>query len=62
MNGILIFEYAKKISKNIIYLLPKNVTEEQIGDLLEENEKCEFEWNYYNDKLKSITCYFGFGL
>ena len=59
-NGFEIFKLAKKITNNIIYLLPKNTNPEHISLLLEnENEECEIEYNYTNGLLKTMTLYFG---
>jgi trimethylguanosine synthase len=60
VDGKLILKCAQQISENVIYILPKNIQTEQVYDLLKRNEKCEIEWNFYNDKLKCVTLWFGF--
>lgn len=54
-----IYKCAREISKNIIYLLPRNVNNLQVAELAGPGEKCELQWNFLNESLKSTTAYFG---
>ena len=59
-NGIALYKLCKPISKNIAYLLPRNVENVQIrSELLESGEECEAEYLYLNDRLKGVCFYFG---
>ncbi|KAN0024570.1 hypothetical protein ACTFIV_008978 [Dictyostelium citrinum] len=64
-NGFEIFKNAIKITPNVVYFLPKNTSKVDIAKLAlisKENggsEYCEIEENYINEKLKTITLYFG---
>ncbi|EGC31939.1 hypothetical protein DICPUDRAFT_39172, partial [Dictyostelium purpureum] len=64
-NGFDIFRNALKVTPNIAYFLPRNTSKSDIAKLClisKENggsEECEVEENYINDKLKTITLYFG---
>jgi hypothetical protein len=61
MNGIELFKFAKKITNNIIYLLPKNIDKKQVKHQILSlyHEECEFEENYINHQFKYVTLYFG---
>ncbi|TSO25256.1 Trimethylguanosine synthase [Bagarius yarrelli] len=47
------------ISDNIVYFLPRNADMEQIASLAGPGGKVEVEQNFLNNKLKTITAYFG---
>ncbi|KAF5908958.1 tyrosine-protein kinase Lyn-like isoform X1, partial [Clarias magur] len=47
------------ISENIVYFLPRNADMEQIASLAGPGGKVEVEQNFLNNKLKTITAYFG---
>uniref|UniRef100_A0A3B1JLZ8 Trimethylguanosine synthase n=1 Tax=Astyanax mexicanus TaxID=7994 RepID=A0A3B1JLZ8_ASTMX len=47
------------ISENIVYFLPRNADMEQIAALAGPGGKVEVEQNFLNNKLKTITAYFG---
>uniref|UniRef100_A0A671MZT9 Trimethylguanosine synthase n=1 Tax=Sinocyclocheilus anshuiensis TaxID=1608454 RepID=A0A671MZT9_9TELE len=50
---------SKMISDNIVYFLPRNADMEQIASLAGPGGKVEVEQNFLNNKLKTITAYFG---
>ncbi|XP_017561479.2 trimethylguanosine synthase isoform X2 [Pygocentrus nattereri] len=58
-DGFEIFRLAKMISENIVYFLPRNADMEQIASLAGPGGKVEVEQNFLNNKLKTITAYFG---
>ncbi|KAM9988200.1 hypothetical protein ACTFIZ_003564 [Dictyostelium cf. discoideum] len=64
-NGFEIFKNAIRVTPNVVYFLPKNTSKVDIAKLAlisKENggsEFCEIEENYINEKLKTITLYFG---
>uniref|UniRef100_A0A8B9TI17 Trimethylguanosine synthase n=1 Tax=Anas platyrhynchos TaxID=8839 RepID=A0A8B9TI17_ANAPL len=49
----------KKITNNIVYFLPRNADINQIASLAGPGGKVEIEQNFLNNKLKTITAYFG---
>ncbi|CAF0834275.1 unnamed protein product [Adineta steineri] len=59
LNGYRIFEVAKKITPNIVYFLPRNVNVEQVISLMDDKSPLELEQNFLNNRLKTITAYFG---
>jgi len=59
LNGYRIFETAKRITSNIVYFLPRNVNVEQVISLMDEKSPLELEQNFLNNRLKTITAYFG---
>ena len=59
LNGYRIFELAKKITPNLVYFLPRNVNIEQVISLMDEQTPMELEQNFLNNRLKTITAYFG---
>ncbi|XP_034468582.1 trimethylguanosine synthase [Hippoglossus hippoglossus] len=58
-DGFEIFRLAKLISDNIVYFLPRNADMDQIASLAGPGGKMEVEQNYLNNKLKTVTAYFG---
>ncbi|NXX44635.1 TGS1 synthase, partial [Tricholaema leucomelas] len=50
---------SKKISNNIVYFLPRNADIDQVASLAGPGGKVEIEQNFLNNKLKTITAYFG---
>ncbi|XP_077580716.1 trimethylguanosine synthase [Stigmatopora nigra] len=58
-DGFQIFHLAKQISDNIVYFLPRNADMDQIVTLAGPGGKVEVEQNFLNNKLKTLTAYFG---
>ncbi|XP_077392398.1 trimethylguanosine synthase isoform X2 [Festucalex cinctus] len=58
-DGFQIFHLAKQISDNIVYFLPRNADMDQIASLAGPGGKVEVEQNFLNNKLKTLTAYFG---
>ncbi|XP_031696518.1 trimethylguanosine synthase-like [Anarrhichthys ocellatus] len=58
-EGFEIFRLAKLISDNIVYFLPRNADMDQIASLAGPGGKVEVEQNILNNKLKTVTAYFG---
>ncbi|XP_064848844.1 trimethylguanosine synthase isoform X2 [Oncorhynchus masou masou] len=58
-NGFDIFRLSKMISDNIVYFLPRNADMDQIASLAGPGGRVEVEQNFLNNKLKTITAYFG---
>ncbi|NXY29488.1 TGS1 synthase, partial [Pomatorhinus ruficollis] len=54
-----IFRLSKKITNNIVYFLPRNADINQVASLAGPGGKVEIEQNFLNNKLKTITAYFG---
>ncbi|KAM9322314.1 trimethylguanosine synthase [Pholidichthys leucotaenia] len=59
LDGFKIFGLAKLISDNIVYFLPRNADMDQIASLAGPGGKVEVEQNLLNNKLKTVTAYFG---
>ncbi|NXD68737.1 TGS1 synthase, partial [Eolophus roseicapillus] len=49
----------RKITNNIVYFLPRNADIDQVASLAGPGGKVEIEQNFLNNKLKTITAYFG---
>ncbi|XP_047445554.1 trimethylguanosine synthase isoform X2 [Mugil cephalus] len=58
-DGLEIFRLAKLISDNIVYFLPRNADMDQVASLAGPGGKIEVEQNFLNNKLKTVTAYFG---
>nr|XP_057947308.1 trimethylguanosine synthase isoform X2 [Doryrhamphus excisus] len=58
-DGFKIFHLAKQITDSIVYFLPRNADMEQVASLAGPGGKVEVEQNFLNNKLKTITAYFG---
>ncbi len=42
-----------------MYFLPRNVNVEQVISLMDDKSSLELEQNFLNNRLKTITAYFG---
>lgn len=58
-DGFDIYNAARKLTKNIAYLLPRNIDNDEINSLLKPGEVVEIEKNIVNKKTKTLTAYFG---
>ncbi|KAM4727950.1 trimethylguanosine synthase isoform 2-T2 [Anableps anableps] len=58
-DGFKIFSQAKQITENIVYFLPRNADVNQVASLAGPGGKVEVEQNFLNNKLKTVTAYFG---
>ncbi|RVE61031.1 hypothetical protein OJAV_G00166750 [Oryzias javanicus] len=58
-DGYPIFSRAKQISENIVYFLPRNANMDQVVSLAGSGGLVEVEQNFLNNKLKTVTAYFG---
>ncbi|XP_032982250.1 trimethylguanosine synthase isoform X2 [Rhinolophus ferrumequinum] len=58
-DGFKIFRLSQKITNNIVYFLPRNADIDQVASLAGPGGQVEIEQNFLNNKLKTITAYFG---
>ncbi|KAM9102198.1 trimethylguanosine synthase isoform X1 [Sarcophilus harrisii] len=58
-DGFEIFRLSQMITKNIVYFLPRNADIDQVASLAGPGGQVEIEQNFLNNKLKTITAYFG---
>ncbi|XP_026561981.1 trimethylguanosine synthase isoform X1 [Pseudonaja textilis] len=58
-DGFEIFNLSQKITNNIVYFLPRNADIDQVASLAGPGGKVEIEQNFLNNRLKTITAYFG---
>ncbi|XP_068381448.1 trimethylguanosine synthase isoform X4 [Eschrichtius robustus] len=58
-DGFEIFRLSQKITNNIIYFLPRNANVDQVASLAGPGGQVEIEQNFLNNRLKTITAYFG---
>ncbi|XP_058899391.1 trimethylguanosine synthase [Kogia breviceps] len=58
-GGFEIFRLSQKITNNIIYFLPRNANIDQVASLAGPGGQVEIEQNFLNNRLKTITAYFG---
>ncbi|XP_070555121.1 uncharacterized protein [Ptychodera flava] len=58
-SGIKIFQKTTDITSNIAYFVPRNTNIEQLASLAGSGNKVEIEQNWLNQKLKTITAYYG---
>ncbi|XP_052073748.1 trimethylguanosine synthase-like isoform X2 [Mytilus californianus] len=59
IDGLKIFDVAQKISKNIVYFVPRNTDIEQLTVIAGPGGRVEIEQNILNKKLKTICAYYG---
>jgi hypothetical protein len=55
----MLYKISAKITKNIIYFLPRNINIKQLCSLAGPNQSCEIEQAIVNDRLKVVIAYFG---
>ncbi|XP_071965556.1 uncharacterized protein [Antedon mediterranea] len=53
------FKAARKISSNIAFFVPRNTDVQQLASLAGENGRMEIEQNVLNNKVKTLTAYYG---
>ncbi|XP_033616619.1 trimethylguanosine synthase [Fukomys damarensis] len=58
-DGFEIFRLSQRITNNIVYFLPRNADVDQVASLAGPGGQVEIEQNFLNNKLKTITAYFG---
>nr|XP_060631317.1 trimethylguanosine synthase [Anolis sagrei ordinatus] len=58
-DGFEVFKLSQKITNNIVYFLPRNADIDQVASLAGPGGKVEIEQNFLNNRLKTITAYFG---
>ncbi|XP_003420052.2 trimethylguanosine synthase [Loxodonta africana] len=58
-DGFEVFRLSQKITNNIVYFLPRNADIDQVASLAGPGGEVEIEQNFLNNKLKTITAYFG---
>ncbi|XP_052830798.1 trimethylguanosine synthase isoform X2 [Octopus bimaculoides] len=54
-----IFAAARKVTNNLAFSAPRNTSTEQLCKLAGEHGKVEIEQNILNNKVKTITAYYG---
>ncbi|XP_033118702.1 trimethylguanosine synthase-like [Anneissia japonica] len=59
INSFKMFEVARKISGNIAFFVPRNADVQQLASLAGENGRMEIEQNVLNNKVKTLTAYYG---
>nr|CAD2182441.1 unnamed protein product [Meloidogyne enterolobii] len=59
LDGVKIFNYAKKISQNVVYFLPKNTSVDQIIALAASDGEVELEQSLLGEKVKALHAYYG---
>eukprot|EP01079_Euglenida_sp_SAG-EU17-18_P002056 gene2056-3037_t len=47
------------VTRNIIYFLPRNTHRDQVARLAPPGSVVEWEYNWINDRAKTVTAYFG---
>uniref|UniRef100_H3AHM5 Trimethylguanosine synthase n=1 Tax=Latimeria chalumnae TaxID=7897 RepID=H3AHM5_LATCH len=59
LDGYPFKKLSQKITNNIVYFLPRNADIDQVASLAGPGGQAEIEQNFLNNKLKTITVYFG---
>ena len=59
INGLEVFETAKKVTENIAYYVPRNTNVNQLATLAGKGGNVIIEENLLNSKTKSLTAYYG---
>jgi len=59
INGIDLFEKAKLIANDIAYFVPRNTNADELMKLAGVGGRVEIEQNLLNNKIKTITAYYG---
>ena len=59
LDGFEIFNAALEVTENIAYFVPRNTNVDQLISLAGPGGLVEVEQNILNQKIKSVTAYFG---
>merc|ERR1712150_229150 len=59
VNGVDVFKAACAVTPNIAYFVPRNVDRSQMISLAGPGQSVSIEENRVNNKVKSITAYYG---
>lgn len=61
LNGFELLKFCRECTPNIVYFLPRNTRMEQVAALcqISGETRCHVEKQHLNNKLKTITAYFG---
>ncbi|KAF7637480.1 hypothetical protein Mgra_00002999 [Meloidogyne graminicola] len=59
LDGVKIFNYARKISQNIVYFLPRNTSVDQLIALAASDGEVELEQSMLCDRVKALHAYYG---
>lgn len=57
--GLKAFRLAKQVTENLAYFLPRNTAVEELMQLAGPGNRVEIEQNLLNNKVKTITAYYG---
>ncbi|KAF4519773.1 hypothetical protein B566_EDAN009733 [Ephemera danica] len=59
LDGVELFNLARKVSDHVAYYLPRNINTEQLMRIAGPGGQVEIEQNFLNKKLVAVTAYYG---
>ena len=59
LDGKSLFELARRVTKNIVFILPRNINRKQLALLVDEGEMVEIVEGYIEGSVKMVIAYFG---
>lgn len=59
LNGRTVFRLARKVTKNVVFVLPRTIDRKEVASLAEEGEMVEFVEGCVEGKLKMVIVFFG---
>ena len=59
LDGRMLFQLARKITKNVVFILPRNIDRKQVASLGEPGELVELVEGKIEGSIKMIIAYFG---
>ena len=59
LNGSYLFQIARRVTRNVVFVLPRTINKREIALLADPGEMVEFVEGYVDNHLKMVTVYFG---
>ena len=59
LNGKLIFETARRVTHDVVFVLPRTIDRREVAELADEGEMVEFVEGSVDNHVKMVMVYFG---
>ena len=59
LNGKLVFETARQVTRDVVFVLPRTIDRREVAELADEGEMVEFVEGSVDGHVKMVIAYFG---
>lgn len=59
LDGSFLFRLARKVTRNVVFVLPRTINRREVAQLADPGEMVEFVEGYVDKHLKMVIVYFG---